>query len=125
VAPVGLAFQYVRNNYPKVDDSSFSWEWLYARDDFHPSPHGTLLEAFVLFSTIVGDEPPAYDISWWDTARYMQPTDVEPLPLPTPEEGALLRGVACVICNVGGNGTCLEDELVDGTTNILDEASRL
>lgn len=118
VAPVGLAYQYVRNNYPKVDtdgdDSSiFSWEWLYARDDFHPSPHGTLLEAFVLFATIVGEEPPTYDPSWWDTARYMQPPDVEPLPLPTPEEAALLQGVACAICNVGGNLTCVEDERVN------------
>ena len=79
---------------------SFTWESLYAIDDFHPSPHGTLLEAYVLFSTIVGSGPPVYDPSWWSTARYMQPPEEEPLPLPTKEEGELLRRVACQVCGV-------------------------
>lgn len=108
VAPVGLAYLEVRKKYPKLDgdnDSKFSWEWLYARDDFHPSPHGTLLEAFVLFATIVGQEPPEYNPAWWDTARYMQPADEEALPLPSLEEGALLRDFACLICKVGRNDT--------------------
>ncbi len=111
VAPVGLAFQYVKNHYPKSDDSNFSWEMLYARDDFHPSPHGTLLEAFVLFATIVGQAPPEYTPSWWDIARYMQPPEDEPLPVPTQQEGAILRSIACSICNVGINGTCLENDV--------------
>lgn len=110
VAPVGLAFQHVRNHYPKRDDTDFFWEMLYARDDFHPSPHGTLLEAFILFATIVGKAPPVYSPAWWDTARYMQPPEEEPLPLPTEQEGKILRSIACSICHVGINGTCREDD---------------
>ncbi|KAG7357824.1 hypothetical protein IV203_014411 [Nitzschia inconspicua] len=89
VAPVGFAYQVIKNQYG--DDM---WAKLYARDDFHPSPHGTLLEASVLFCTITDEYPPAYDISWWDTARYMQPPETEPLPLPTQEEADVLREVA-------------------------------
>ncbi|KAL3922757.1 MAG: hypothetical protein SGILL_002034 [Bacillariaceae sp.] len=84
VAPVGLAYQAIKHKYGDADDQL--WAKLYARDDFHPSPHGTLLEASVIYCTIVGEIPPIYDMKWWKTARYMQPPETEPLPLPTNEE---------------------------------------
>ena len=95
VAPVGLAYQYLHLHHPNV------WEGLYARDDFHPSPHGTLLEAYVLFVTITETCPPMeYSSDWWRAARYMQPPEDEPLPLPSSEEARFLREVACRICGV-------------------------
>jgi len=95
VAPVGLAYQYLHQHHPIV------WEGLYARDDFHPSPHGTLLEAYVLFATITETCPPMdYSSDWWRAARYMQPPEDEPLPLPSLEEARFLREVACRICGV-------------------------
>jgi hypothetical protein len=104
VAPVGVAVQYLHKHYPEI------WEGLYANDDFHPSPHGTLLEAYIVFSTITQTAPPLdYSPDWWASARYMQPPADEPLPLPTVKEASFLRGIACLICGVGGNGTCLDD----------------
>jgi hypothetical protein len=94
VAPVGLAYQYIKNN-----NGDEWWGKLYARDDFHPSPHGTFLEACLLYCTITKEYPPEHDVSWWKTARYMQPPDTEALPLPTGEEANLLREVAWKVCN--------------------------
>ena len=91
IAPLGTAYQYVRNKYDKA-----TWEKLYAPDDFHPSPHGTYLEAAILYCTIVGERPPDYDEAWWKTSRYMKPV----MPLPTPEEAELLRTVACHVCQL-------------------------
>ncbi len=94
VAPVGQAFQYIRKHYGEDE-----WARLYARDDFHPSPHGTWLEASVLYCTIVQEMPPTYQSTWWDTARYMQPPDSgDPLPLPTDSEAAVLASVAWTVC---------------------------
>jgi hypothetical protein len=105
VAPVGLAFQHIKDHYSQNKDcANFSWEMLYASDYFHPSPHGTLLQAFVLFITLTGQVPPVYSASWWGTARYMQPPEEDPLPLPSLEEGALLRSVACTVCNLSVDG---------------------
>jgi hypothetical protein len=92
VAPVGLAYQAIKQQDHEL------WVKLYARDDFHPSPHGTLLEASVVYCTIVGEVPPVYDALWWETARYMQPPETEPLPLPTSEEAAILQDVAWSAC---------------------------
>ena len=92
VAPVGMAYQAIR----KQDHDL--WARLYARDDFHPSLHGTFLEASVVYCTIVGEKAPVYDSSWWKTARYMQPPDTDPLPLPTDTEAATLRDVAWNFC---------------------------
>ena len=95
LAPVGLAYQQIKKENPSL------WERLYAIDDFHPSPHGTLLEASVLYCTIVGERPPVYNPVWWETARYMQPPETEVgLPLPTKEEAKYLQTVACQICQV-------------------------
>eukprot|EP00934_Nitzschia_sp_Nitz4_P006375 Nitzschia sp. Nitz4//scaffold76_size158648//6831//7808//NITZ4_002526-RA/size158648-processed-gene-0.157-mRNA-1//1//CDS//3329557785//6365//frame0 len=111
IAPVGLAFQRAKQELPSNDEGRFSWETLYAIDDFHPSPHGTLLEAFVLYITIVGAAPPKYDSKWWATARYFQPSDEQPLPLPTNEEASILWKLACQVCGVD----------VDGGSGILSE----
>eukprot|EP00934_Nitzschia_sp_Nitz4_P006656 Nitzschia sp. Nitz4//scaffold76_size158648//8356//9309//NITZ4_002527-RA/size158648-processed-gene-0.225-mRNA-1//1//CDS//3329557788//6646//frame0 len=100
VAPVGLAFQRARQKYPPNDQGNFSWEDLYAIDNVHPSPKGSLLEAYVLYATIVDQAPPEYDPSWWDTARYFQPPDQPPLPFPTEKEASLLWELAVEVCNV-------------------------
>lgn len=106
VAPVGLAYKHIRQTSGDV-----AWAALYAQDGFHPSPLGTYLTACVLYCTIVGigidggeseeREPlplPHYDVSWWESARYMQPPDQEPLPLPTAEEVAMVQDAASHVC---------------------------
>ena len=101
VAPVGMAYQYIKHTF-----GNKMWEKLYAIDDFHPSPHGTLLEASVVYCTMVGERPPVYDATWWETARYMQPPDEEQLPIPTNEEAKVLQDVACHVCDLGNKGSC-------------------
>lgn len=98
IAPVGTAYQRIRQQH-----GHDLWSKLYARDDFHPGPLGTYLEACVLYCTLVGEEPPAeYNVHWWDTARYMQPpNEGEPLQLPTLEEAKLLRDAAIFVCGIG------------------------
>lgn len=98
VAPVGLAYQYIRTTHGDA-----MWAKLYARDDFHPGPLGTYLEACVLYCTIVAEAPPQYNISWWKSARYMQPPEEEPLPLPSNKEAAMLWEAACYVCQVDTN----------------------
>eukprot|EP00980_Cylindrotheca_fusiformis_P024971 scaffold12822_cov88-Cylindrotheca_fusiformis.AAC.3 len=97
IAPLGLAYQYVKHHYGDEE-----WAKLYAPDDLHPSPHGTLLEANVLFCTITGERPPDYyNRLWWKTARYMQPPSVQPpMPLPTEQEAEFIRNVAVQVCNI-------------------------
>eukprot|EP00980_Cylindrotheca_fusiformis_P021641 scaffold8505_cov130-Cylindrotheca_fusiformis.AAC.7 len=90
IAPLGLAYQYIKHHHGDGE-----WAKLYAPDDFHPSPHGTLLEASILFCTITGERPPDYNQLWWKTARYMQPPSVQPpMPLPTEQEAEFIREVA-------------------------------
>ena len=91
IAPVGEAFANVRNENEEL------FTKLYSYDDLHPSPHGTWLQCCVLYCTMVGNEPPTYDNSWWDTARFMVDP---PLPLPTDEEAEELRQVAIDVCGV-------------------------
>lgn len=96
IAPLGLAYQYIKHH-----PGAVAWESLYAPDEFHPSPHGTYLEASVLYCTITGERPPDYNHLWWKTARYMQPPTVQPpMPLPTEEEAEFLREVAMKVCNL-------------------------
>jgi len=95
IAPVGEAYSELYHSNRSL------WEQLYHTDHFHPSPHGTLLQAFVLFATITGEKPPKnYDPSWWDRARRMQPPDEPPLPLPTKEDAKILRQVAVKVCDL-------------------------
>jgi hypothetical protein len=90
IAPVGLAYSHLYHSNRAL------WERLYHTDDFHPSPHGTLLQAYVLYMTITQQEPPAnYDpTTWWERARRMQPPMEEPLGRPTQAEAEVLRKVA-------------------------------
>jgi hypothetical protein len=90
IAPVGLAYSHL---YQSDRDL---WERLYHTDDFHPSPHGTLLQAYVLYMTMTQQEPPVtYDpTTWWQRARRMQPPMEEPLARPTQAEAEVLRKVA-------------------------------
>ena len=94
VAPVGQAYQYIKNHEKELgydssdadDETQTFWYKLYQDDNFHPSPHGTLLEASVIYCTITGKSPPPYDdISWWEKykPRRMQPPDLSPMSLPT------------------------------------------
>lgn len=94
VAPVGLAFARLHETNPDL------WNKLYDPDDFHPSPHGTLLQAYVLYITMTGNDPPtSYDPqTWWSRARYMQPLFEDPLPLPTVGDSRFLRRAAIQVC---------------------------
>lgn len=94
IAPVGKAYAAIYQS-----DRSL-WEKLYHTDDFHPSPHGTLLQAFILFMAITDTPPPTtYDpLTWWDKARRMQPPDEPPLDRPTAAEAQVLRTVAMSVC---------------------------
>jgi hypothetical protein len=99
VAPVGIAYQYIRNQYPKLFNKLYSW------DDFHPSPYGTWLQACILYITIfepVLVEPPKYNGNWWKYSRYiMPPPDGDQyyqVMYPTEEEAELLRQIAIEIC---------------------------
>jgi hypothetical protein len=102
VAPVGEAFRYIYHTNQQF------WKSLYSWDHFHPSPHGTWLEACVIYCTIFGKAPPRYSAEWWQYSRYMQPPDEEPLPRPTEEEAKELRRIACKI-----TGVPIEDETDD------------
>jgi len=92
IAPVGQALALLRNENPSL------WEKLYSWDDFHPSPHGTLLQACILYVLITGKEAPEYNAQCWDSCRYMQPPDEDPLPRPSVEEAEELRKLAYRIC---------------------------
>jgi len=49
VAPLGEAHRSIRREHPKLWSDS-----LYANDDFHPSPHGTWLQACLLYCIVTG-----------------------------------------------------------------------
>ena len=92
VAHFGLAYKHVRDNYGKQ-----YWNKLYMPDDFHPSPHGTYLEACVLYCTITGEMPPTqYDESWWSRARFLDP----PMPFPSLQDAQILQEVAGIVCGI-------------------------
>jgi len=93
VAPLGRAYQIVRDEYYDLWNTA-----LYAYDDFHPSPHGTLLEACILHCTITGqpfsffgsdDSMEAY----WRFARRVQNQR-----LPSVAEAEYLNDVAYRVC---------------------------
>lgn len=56
VAPMGDAYQYLRNHNRSV------WRNLYVDDDKHPSPQGTLLQAYLLYLTILHHLDPSMDM---------------------------------------------------------------
>jgi hypothetical protein len=109
VAPVGDAFAKVREQHSELFDK------LYAPDDFHFSPSGTWLEACVLYATIMRHychfhwsessqdesnylcEPPLFSTSFFDHARYRQPSEQALCPFPTAEEAETLRKIAILV----------------------------
>lgn len=94
LAPVGNVFFAVYN------DNRDLWKKLFYTDDFHPSPHGTYLQACVLYCVMVSEAPPKYTKEIWKRCRYMQRVNKESLPLPTEEEAAILREYACQECGM-------------------------
>lgn len=95
IARAGEAFLWLyQNNHHDL------WEKMYSWDDFHPSPHGTWLEACCIYCAIVQEEPPVLDSQWWESARRMQPPQEKPLPLPTAQEAEELRRVACLVSGI-------------------------
>lgn len=100
IAPVGLVYARLHQTNPEL------WAKLYDPDNFHPSPHGTLLQAYVLYIAMKGEDPPrTYDPStWWSRARIMQPIFEDPLPLPTVGESRLLRRAAIHVCKAYREG---------------------
>ena len=95
VAPVGQAFVLLYRTNRSL------WKKLYSWDDFHPSPHGTWLQACVLYCTMTEHDPPHYNAAWWDSCRRMQPPDQAALPLPTEQEAEQLRQAAMSVVRDG------------------------
>jgi len=92
IAPVGLAFLTIWEEDPHF------WIRLFGPDYFHPSPHGTYLQACVVFATIFGYMPriPTSDddvISVFATSRSMQ-LESSSQALPTKSEATYLRSIA-------------------------------
>mmetsp|Transcript_22095 Transcript_22095/g.44305 ORF Transcript_22095/g.44305 Transcript_22095/m.44305 type:complete len:352 (+) Transcript_22095:53-1108(+) len=93
IAPVGDVFLYL---YQTDRDM---WERLFYRDGFHPSPHGTYLEACVVYRTAMDEMPPRLlEDTWWLDARVMQPAGEEPMVLPTEEEAEVLWEAVRHVC---------------------------
>jgi len=93
LAPNALAFSYVRYHKPEL------FHMLYAPDHHHPSPHGTWMEACVVYCTMLGQLPPRYNLEWWSTSRYV----MKDLPFPTIGEAEEIRRVAGYICQIDRN----------------------
>jgi len=104
VAPLGRAYQIIRDEHHELWSKA-----MYANDGFHPSPHGTLLEACILHCIVTGGQKFAFfedqdDDSgmddWWKQARYLQPLQdpngdpQKPLRFPTRTEAVLLNDIA-------------------------------
>lgn len=103
VAPLGRGYQIIRN-----ENFDLWFNSMYANDDFHPSPHGTLLEACILHCVVTGEKFALFDSGdadevlddWWKRARYMQPLTYpngdpqEPLRIPTRAEAIYLNDIA-------------------------------
>ncbi len=72
------------------------YNMLYAPDHHHPSPHGTWMEACVVYCTMLGEMPPRYNVSWWKKACYC----VEGLSFPTDGEAEQIRQVSGYVCQL-------------------------
>ena len=96
VAPVGRAFFEIHQT--DVD----LWNKLFYVDDHHPSPHGTWLQACIVYCVIVGESPPPYNQYWWNQSRYMMP-DVQ-LDVPDEEDAETLRQIAIQVCGLDVDG---------------------
>jgi hypothetical protein len=92
IAPVGLAFLTI------WEENQDLWYRLFGPDYFHPSPHGTYLQACVVHTTIFGYLPvvPKSDATiegYFANSRSMQ-LGKNPLDLPTKDEALYLRSIA-------------------------------
>jgi hypothetical protein len=93
IAPVGLAFLTVwEENYSMWSTKLFS------ADSYHPSPHGSYLEACVVYATIFGraPDPPSQHFtieSLYNRSRVRHISGDEQ-PLPTNDEALYLRWIA-------------------------------
>mmetsp|Transcript_28787 Transcript_28787/g.47944 ORF Transcript_28787/g.47944 Transcript_28787/m.47944 type:complete len:340 (-) Transcript_28787:99-1118(-) len=98
VAPIGDAFGLVRDT---LGEEAFVQ--LYSpSDNFHHSPHGTWLQCCILYCMIVDEEPPVYNPTWWQVARYLESRDKQPspdIPFPTEKEAEDLRKLAMDVCD--------------------------
>lgn len=99
IAPVATAFLLVHDERPSL------WKKLFQPDEYHPSPHGTFLEACVLHCTIFGTAPdvavPLDPSVLWSRARRMGPSSSPPLSFPTLSEAEYLLQVAVRIVLTG------------------------
>lgn len=90
IAPVGNAFAYVFEDKPSM------WKKLFHIDEYHPSPHGTYLQACVLHCTMFSNPPPlalpTNITTLWERARFREGLDVDPIP--TFDEAIYLFNVA-------------------------------
>jgi hypothetical protein len=93
IAHMGLAYQHIKKDYEKE-----LWGKMYIQDGYHPSPHGTYLEACVIYCTMLGEIPSVYDLAWWEDGRDKKPPI--PYPLPSDEDARLLREVASRVCGI-------------------------
>lgn len=91
LAPVGDAFLFLH------EQNKDLWSKLFDEDNFHPSPHGTWLQACVLYCTIVQEPPPSYQSKWFSKSRHMQ--HPEKLFISS-QEAEELRLVACKVCDI-------------------------
>jgi hypothetical protein len=94
IAKAGQAFQWLFTYNKNLWEKLFSWDY------FHPSPHGTWLEACCIYCAVVKEAPPILDSQWWEAARRMQPSIEKPMPLPTERESEELRRVACFVSGI-------------------------
>jgi hypothetical protein len=88
IAPVGLAFSELHKTNQEL------WKKLYFLDNFHPSPYGSLLQAFVVFWTITGEAPPTYNMDWWNEAKSIFYSSK----FPNEQDGQLLYDAAMKVC---------------------------
>lgn len=91
IAPVGLAFLTVwEENFPL-------WKKLFGADLYHPSPHGTYLEACVIYATIyrrAPDPPTSLPVEVLFNRTRSRAISGDEQPLPTDDEALYLRWIA-------------------------------
>mmetsp|Transcript_22658 Transcript_22658/g.27788 ORF Transcript_22658/g.27788 Transcript_22658/m.27788 type:complete len:372 (-) Transcript_22658:60-1175(-) len=106
IAPVGMAYKQI------YFEDKKQWERLYHDDHFHPSPHGTFLQACVLHFTIFGYIPDEKEIllqierekvdssegGIWLRARMMEPKGDRVQSRPDKDEALYLLDVAKRVC---------------------------
>jgi hypothetical protein len=99
LAPVGLAFQFVWEENPRV------WENLIHMDEIHLTPSGTYLEGLIVYATIYGHLPDPKIVlngdvaNLFSNARRMTPSEHIQEAYPTLDQARYLYHVASRIIN--------------------------